>query len=137
MRIVLPVVFVALIASAFHDMQQNIGGFETTFRPDYLIDGEQLNRLGLARGDQAAVVGDAFEAYSAFVAGTPIIAQVIDSSGFWQLSVGARSALQGKLAAAGAKAILANNVEPGMRAEGWQIFSRADSSNLGVLILRP
>ena len=137
MRVVLPAVMVALLVSLVRDLRQNTGGFQPTYRPDYLVEAEQLHRIGVARGDHVAMVGDAFEAYAAFGAETPITAQVMDSTGFWQLTPVARSELQRKLAATGVRALLANNVSSEMGAEGWRIFSRSDSSNLGVLILRP
>lgn len=137
MRLVMPAVLVALLLSLVRNLQQNTGGFEPAYRPDYLTEAEQLHRLGVARGDRVAMVGDAFEEYAAFGAETPITAQVMDSIGFWQLPAVARSALQDRLAAAGVKALLANNVAPEMRAEGWRILGRPDSSNLGVFVLRP
>lgn len=137
MRAVLPVVLVALLVSLVRNLQQNVGGFEPAYRPDYLVEAEQLHGIGVARGDYVAMVGDAFEAYAAFGAETPITAQVMDSTGFWQLTAAARSELQARLAATGVKALLANNVASEMRVEGWRIFSRPDSSNLGVLVLPP
>jgi hypothetical protein len=136
-RLVLPAVLVALLVSLVRDLSQNTGGFEPAYRPDYLVEAGQLHGIGVARGDPVAMVGDAFEAYAAFGAGTPITAQVIDSIGFWQLTAAARSELNARLAATGVKALLANNVAPAMRAEGWRIFPRPDSSNLGVLVLVP
>jgi hypothetical protein len=44
--------------------------------------------------------------------------------------------LQQRLAGTGAKAMLANNVDSAMQAEGWRILNHADSSNVGVLWLR-
>jgi hypothetical protein len=117
-------------------LQQNTGGFDPAFRPDYMIDAARLDSAGLRAGDPVGVVGDAFEQYAAFVAGTPITTQVMDSSGFWGLSPPARSELQQRLARAGVKALLANNVETAMQAEGWRILNHGDSSNVGVLLLR-
>lgn len=126
----------ALLISLFLNLRQNIGGFDAGYRPDYLIEAQKVAAAGVARGDRVAVVGDAYEAYAAFGAGTLIAAQVMDSAGFWQLPAAGRSALQARLAATGITAMLANNVAPEMRAEGWRIFSRPDSSNLGLLIFR-
>jgi cell division protein FtsW (lipid II flippase) len=137
MPVVLPLVFAALLLSLGLNLRENVGGFEQTFRPDYLIDAAQLRQQGVAAGDHVAMIGDAFEAYAAFAAETPITVQVMDSTGFWNLAPAARSALQARIAATGVKAILANNVAPERSAEGWQLFFRSDSSNLGVLLLRP
>ena len=115
---------------------ENTGGFQVSYRPDYLIDGEKLRAAGIARGDPVAMVGDAFEAYAAFAISSPIIAQVMDSTGFWALTPAARTDLQGRLSGAGVRAILANNIAAYMTAEGWRILARSDSSNLGVLLLR-
>ncbi len=136
MRVVLPLVLATLLISLGFNLRENVGGFERTFRPDYLINAEQLRENGVAPGDRVAMVGDAFEAYAAFAAETPITAQVMDSIGFWSVAPAARSDLQSRIAATGVRAILANNVGPGHRAEGWRIFFRSDSSNLGVLLLR-
>ena len=127
---------VAMLVAATYNMLENTGGFPVSYRPDYLIDGEKLRAAGIARGDPVAMVGDAFEAYSAFAIGSPIIAQVVDSAGFWQLTSAARADLQGRLSGAGVRAILANNIAAGMAAEGWRILARPDLSNLGVLLLR-
>ncbi|MGH7524547.1 MAG: hypothetical protein ACREK8_09590 [Gemmatimonadales bacterium] len=135
LRVVLPVVLVGILASVAFSVQQNTGGFDTGYRPDYLIDADRVAAAGVRPGDHVATVGDAFEQYVAFAAGTPIIAQVIDSLRFWQASPGTRSALQGRLAAAGVRALLANNVDSAMSGEGWRIFAHSDSSNLGVLLL--
>ena len=126
----------ALALSLVRYLQQNTGGFDPAYRPDYLVDAGQLDSAGLRPGDPVAVVGDAFEQYAAFVAGTPITAQVMDSAGFWELSPAARSELQQRLARTGVKALLANNVDSAMRAEGWRILNHADSSNVGLLLLR-
>jgi 4-amino-4-deoxy-L-arabinose transferase-like glycosyltransferase len=126
----------ALALSLMRYLQQTTGGFDPAYRPDYLVDAAQLDSAGLRPGDPVAVVGDAFEQYAAFVAGTPIAAQVMDSAGFWELSPTARAALQQRLARTGVKALLANNVEAAMQAEGWRILNHADSSNMGVLSLR-
>ena len=136
MRIVLPIVVLAQWISSVGRVADDTGGFEPSYRPDYLVDADQLHAVGVARGDPVAMVGDAFEAYAAFGAGSPIIVQVTDSTGFWHLTAAARSALQARLAAIGVKALLANNVTADTRAEGWRILNRSDSSNLGVLILR-
>lgn len=135
LRFVLPLVVVGIMASAAVSVQQNTGGFDPGYRPDYLVDADQVVAAGLRPGDRVAVVGDAFEQYVAFAAGTPISAQVMDSVRFWQASPGERSALQARLAAAGVRAVLANNVDSAMSGEGWRIFAHPDSSNLGVLIL--
>ena len=126
----------AIALSLVRHLQQNTGGFDPAYRPDYLVDAVRLDSAGLRPGDPVAVVGDAFEQYAPFVAGTPITAQVMDSTGFWELAPAARSALQQRLARAGVKALLANNVESAMQAEGWRILNHPDSSNIGVLLLR-
>jgi hypothetical protein len=136
MRVVLPLVFAILLVSLGLNLRENVGGFEPTFRPVYLIDAEQLRQQGIAPGDRVAMVGDAFEAYAAFAADAAITVQVMDSLGFWNITPAARSELQARIAATGVKAILANNVAPERSAEGWQLFFRSDSSNLGVLLLR-
>ena len=125
-----------LALSLVRYMQQNTGGFDPAYRPDYLVDAAQLAGAGLRPGDPVAMVGDAFEQYAAFVAGTPITAQVMDSAGFWRLSPAARVELRQHLAQVGVKALLANNIEPEMQAEGWRVIVHPDSSNLGVLMLR-
>jgi hypothetical protein len=127
---------VALALSLVRDLDQNTGGFDPGYRPDYLLDAAQLRGAGLHSGDHVGTVGDAFEQYAAFVAGTPITAQVMDSVQYWQLSPGGRLELQRHLAATGVKALLANNVATGMQVEGWRVIVHADSSNLGVLMLR-
>jgi hypothetical protein len=127
---------VAVALSLVRYLHENTGGYDPAYRPDYMVDAARLDDGGLRRGDPVAVVGDAFEQYAAFVAGTPIVAQVMDSAGFWELSPPARSALQQRLAGTGAKAMLANNVDSAMQAEGWRILNHADSSNVGVLWLR-
>jgi hypothetical protein len=129
-------VVVALLISLVLNLRKNIGGFDAGYRPDYLIEAKKIGAAGVAHGDRVAVVGDAYEAYAAFGAGTLITVQVMDSAGFWQLTAAGRSALQARVAATGITAMLANNVAPEMRAEGWRIFSRPDSSNLGVLVLQ-
>ena len=139
-RRALPAVMVlavlALALSLIRYLHENTGGYDPAYRPDYMVDAARLENGGLHPGDPVAVVGDAFEQYAAFVTGTPIVAQVMDSAGFWELSPAARSALQQRLAATGAKAMLANNVDSAMQAEGWRILNHADSSNVGVLWLR-
>jgi len=134
--IVVTFAVVAMLVAVADNMLENTGGFPPGYLPDYLVDGEKLRAAGIARGDPVAMVGDAFEAYSAFAIGSPIIAQVMDSAGFWQLDAAGRSELQGRLSGAGVKAILANNVDASMVTEGWRILARSDSSNLGVLLLR-
>jgi hypothetical protein len=136
LRWVLPATVVALALSLVRDLDQNTGGFDPGYRPDYLLDAAQLRGAGLHSGDHVGTVGDAFEQYAAFVAGTPITAQVMDSVQYWQLSPGGRLELQRHLAATGVKALLANNVAAGMQVEGWRLIVHADSSNLGVLMLR-
>jgi hypothetical protein len=136
LRWVLPAAVVALALSLVRNLEQGTGGFDLAYRPDYLLDAAELGSAGLHLGDHVGTIGDAFEQYAAFVAGTPITAQVMDSAGFWQLSVAGRSELQQKLAHAGVRALLANNVLPAMQAEGWRILAHADSSNLGLLLLR-
>ena len=135
LRVVLPLVVIGVMASVAFSVQQNTGGFDPGYRPDYLVDADHIAAAGLHPGDRVATVGDAFEQYVAFAAGTPIGAQVIDSVRFWQASPGERSELQGRLAAAGVRALLANNVDAAMSREGWRIFAHPDSSNLGVLML--
>jgi len=130
------VALLALALSLIRYLYENTGGYDLAYRPDYMVDAARLETGGLRPGDFVAVVGDAFEQYPAFVAGTPIVAQVMDSAGFWELSPIARSALQQRLAATGAKAVLANNVDSAMLAEGWRIFNHPDSSNVGVFWLR-
>ena len=125
-----------LALSLVRNLQQNTGGFDPAYRPDYLLDAVQLRTTGLHPGDQVGAVGDAFEQYAAFVMDTPITAQVVDSAGYWELTPAGRSELQQQLAQSGVKALLANNVQPAMAAEGWQILAHADSTNLGVLLLR-
>jgi hypothetical protein len=115
---------------------RNTGGFDAQFRPDYIIAGESLNALGLGPGDRVAAIGDAFEQYAAFAAGTPIAAQVMDSAAFWAVTAPERSELERRLALVGVRALLANNVAPAMVAEGWRFIRRDDDSNLGVLMLR-
>ena len=137
MRFTLPVVLAGLLVSLVGNVYDSTGGFSPSYRPAYLVDAAKLHEIGVARGDRVAMVGDGWEAYATFGAETPIIAQVMDSVGFWQLTPTQRQELQVKVAAIGVRAMLANNVTPEMRAEGWQIFSRADSTNLGVLMLRP
>jgi hypothetical protein len=137
MRVVLPAVLVALLVSLGLNLRENIDGLEWSFRPGYLIDAERLHQNGISPGDDVAMVGNAFEAYSAFAAETPITVQVMDSLGFWTIAPAARSELEARIAATGVKAILANNVAPEWSAEGWRIFFRPDSSNLGVLLLPP
>ncbi|MGH7593591.1 MAG: hypothetical protein ACRELE_07040 [Gemmatimonadales bacterium] len=127
---------VALTLALGLNLQQNTGGFDAGYRPDYLLDAAQMQHAGLHPGDRIGAVGDAFEQYAAFAAGTPITAQVLDSAAYWQLTASGRSALHLRLAAAGVKAILANNVLAGMQAEGWQIMVHPDSSNVGLLLLR-
>lgn len=132
---VVAVTVLALALSLVRYVEQNTGGFDTAYRPDYLVDAAQLHDSGLRAGDHIGTVGDAFEQYAAFVAGTPITAQVMDSTGFWQLSPAGRSDLQQHLALAGVKALLANDVLPAMQAEGWRIMIHPDSSNIGFLLL--
>ena len=127
---------VVMLVSLGEDILENTGGFPSSYRPDYLIDGGKLRAAGIAPGDPVAMVGDAFEAYAAFAIGSPIIAQVMDSTGYWALTPAARADLQGRLSGAGVRAILANNVDARMTGEGWRILARPDSSNLGVLLLR-
>jgi hypothetical protein len=127
---------IAVALSLVRYLQLNTGGFDPAYRPDYLVDAAQLDSAGLRPGDPVGVVGDAFEQYAAFVARTPITAQVMDSTGFWDLAPAARSELQERLARAGVKALLANNVDSAMQAEGWRMVNHADSSNLGILRLR-
>ena len=129
-------VVIALLMSLGKNVAENTGGFQAEYRPDYLLDAGKLHDAGIARGDRLAMVGDAFEAYAAFGAHALITAQVMDSTGYWQLSAAGRSALQGRLAATGVSAVLANNVGAEMVAEGWRILMRPDSSNMGVLLLR-
>jgi hypothetical protein len=135
----LPVVTIAAVVVVCVSLVSNIigntGGFQPGYRPDYLNDAAAMRRLGVVAGDRVAMVGDAFEAYAAFAADAPITVQVVDSTGYWQLSTAARSDLDTRIASTGVKAILANNVPGAMTAEGWQILARPDSSNLGILSL--
>ena len=124
-----------LALSLFWYLAVNLGGLDPSYRPDYLLDAARIRESGVQSGDRVGAIGDAFEQYPAFVGGTPIAAQVIDSAGYWDLSPAQRSALDEKLARAGIRALLANNVDPGATAEGWRIMVHADSSNLGLLLL--
>ena len=134
---VMGAVVIALLVSTGENVIENTGGFQAAYRPDYLRDAEKLRADGIARGDHVAMVGDAFEAYVAFGAGTPISVQVVDSTGFWQLTPDGRLQLQRRIAGTGVKALLANNIGAELAAEGWRIYPRADSTNLGVLLLAP
>ena len=138
MRWVAPLVVLAMMVATGRNIFENTGGYQPAYRPDYLVDADKLRAAGVGEGDRLAMIGDAFEAYSAFGAHASITAQLVDSTGFWRLSPAARSDLQAKLAATGVKALLANNVAPEMAAEGWRILARSDSSsNIGVLRLNP
>jgi hypothetical protein len=125
----------AMTASVGLHLWQNTGGFDRDYRPDYLVAADTMRALGLAPGSRVAAVGDAFEQYAAFAAGTPIAAQVMDSGSFWAATPPERSELERRLATVGVKALLANNVAAEMVAEGWHIIQRDDASNLGVLML--
>lgn len=128
---------IALLVSLALNLEKNIGGFERSYRPDYLLDAKKLAAAGLRRGDAIAMIGDAHEAYAAFANGAWVAAQVFDSTGFWQLTPAAREALQERLGAMGIRALLANNVGGEMAADGWLIFGRPDSSNIAVRRVGP
>lgn len=125
----------AIAASIGARIAESSGAFSPAFRPDYLVGADSLRAAGVHAGERVAMVGDPFEAYAAFAAGTPVTVQVVDSAGFWALDSTGRRALQEKMAVAGVTALLANNVAAPMAAEGWRLVPYPDSSNLGILRL--
>jgi hypothetical protein len=127
----------AILVSLGLHIAGTTGGYQPSYRPAYLTGADALKSSGLRAGDRVAMVGDAFEAYAAFAADLPIAVQVSDSAAFWQLSPHDRQALQMRIAATGVKAILANNIDPALAAEGWRVVPLADSANLGILRLPP
>jgi hypothetical protein len=124
-----------LTISVTVNLYRNSGGFALTYRPGYLAEADTLHRLGVGAGAPVAAIGDAFEQYAAFAGGTPIVAQVLDSTGFWDATPASRLAITERLSRIGVRALLANNVSPEMQAEGWHLIARPDSANLGILPL--
>jgi 4-amino-4-deoxy-L-arabinose transferase-like glycosyltransferase len=114
---------------------ESTGGYPPSFRPDYLVGADSLRAAGIRAGERVAMVGDPFEAYAAFAAGTPVTVQVVDSAAFWALDSAGRRTLQEQIAATGVTALLANNVAAPLAAEGWRLVPYPDSSNLGILRL--
>jgi hypothetical protein len=119
------------------NVEENSGAPSPSYRPPYVAEGDSLHALGARSGSPVAAVGDAFEQYATFTAATPVLAQVLDSTGFWGAAPSVRAAIAQRLAQIGVRAIVANNVAAEFGGEGWHIIARPDSANLGVLPLSP
>ncbi|HEY1264894.1 MAG TPA: hypothetical protein VGF06_15305 [Terriglobales bacterium] len=77
--------------------------------PDYAI-AEELQQLGLRPGDKVASIGYDYQAYWAYLDRLSIVAEIPagSSCGFWRAAPERQTALMHNLAAAGAKAVIAN-----------------------------
>jgi hypothetical protein len=132
----IPLTAVGMLVSVVVDLVQTTGGFDLDYRPDYAIAADTLRQLGVRPGDRVAVIGDAFEQYAVFAAQATIAAQVMDSTGYWQMTPAGRADVNQRLASVGVKALLANDVDPGVADSAWHLLVRADSSNLGMRSIR-
>lgn len=94
-----------------------------------------LHRAGVAPGSSIAVVGNAFDASYARIAGVRIVAQVMDAEGFSRSSPPELGALVERLASLGVKAIVARR-RPAAGVPGrWRDLPAAPDEPLSVLVL--
>lgn len=136
-RWAVPIAALALLTNLVINLGDNVGGLAPSFRPDYVREAAAMSAAGLSAGSPAAVVGDAFEEYGLLVAGAPIIAQVMDSVGYWHATPPDRAAINRQLAAAGTKAVVGNVVAPELRSEGWQFVGGDAMPGRAILLLTP
>ncbi len=83
------------------------------------IAARELNALGLTAGDAIATVGDGFAHFYARMARVRIVAEVVDAASFWTLPPGAAAAIEQKLAATGAEALVAINRPKAFQSGLW------------------
>lgn len=133
---VIPLTAIGMFVSVIVELVQTTGGFAVDYRPDYAIAADTLRQLGVRPGDRVAVIGDGFEQYAVFAAHATIAAQVMDSTAYWQLTPTGRAAVNQRLASVGAKALLANDVDPTVADSAWHLLVRADSTNVGMRSIR-
>jgi hypothetical protein len=137
LRRAVPAALAVLAISFAINVEENRGAPSPSYRPPYVAEGDSLHALGARAGSPVAAVGDAFEQYATFTAATPVVAQVLDSTGFWAAAPSVRAEIAQRLAQIGIRAMVANNVAAEFGREGWHILARPDSANLGILPLSP
>jgi hypothetical protein len=80
---------------------------------DQVAVANQIQQMGLSRGDKVAIIGDGTDAYWARLAGVRIVAEIMsayhDEMPFWQSSEAQQRSVLKVFAASGAKMVLADN----------------------------
>jgi hypothetical protein len=109
---------------------------ERTNTPDYKVVGDALSAAGVNRGDRLAVVGSCLDAFYARYAGTTIVAQIVDSDGFWRLSEKQLDAATKSLALLGVRAIVSKNRPASSNYGGWQDVVTPSGARYSILELK-
>lgn len=104
-----------------------------SYRAADAVAADTLRELGVPPGARVAVVGDAFEEFPAFLAGATIVADVVDSTAYWNLPPAGRDPLHRQLARLGVRGLLARNLPLADTLTGWHLVPRADSDNFAIL----
>lgn len=110
---------------------------ERTNTPDYMVVAGALDAAGVHRGDRLAVIGSCLDAYYARYAGTKIVAQIVDSDGFWHLPEEQLDVVKKRLAQLGVKAIVSRDRPVGsIHRGGWQDVVTQSGMRYSILALK-
>ena len=110
---------------------------ERTKKPDYMVIGEALSAASVNRGNRLAVVGPCLDAYYARYVGTTIVAQVVDSDGFWRLPEERLDLVKKSLAKLGVKAIVSRDRPvSSIYGGGWQDVVAPSGARYSILALK-
>jgi hypothetical protein len=110
---------------------------ERTNTPDYVVVAGALGAAGVNRGDRLAVVGPCLDAYYARYGGTTIVAQIVDSDGFWRLPKERLDVVEKSLAELGVKAIVSRDrPNSSINGGGWQDVVAPSGVRYSILALK-
>jgi hypothetical protein len=105
--------------------------------PDYEVAALGLRDLGLRNGDRVAVVGTGSECFYCRYDRLRIVAEIADEREFWRLSNPELRTLEGLLASAGVRALVASNRPENAGGADWKDVPISGSDRLSVLLLFP
>ena len=105
--------------------------------PNYEMAALGLRDLGLRNGDRVAVVGSGLECYYARYDRLRIVAEIPDEREFWRMSTPELRTLEGLLAKAGVRALVASNRPENAVGADWKDLPMSGSERMSVLLLVP
>ncbi len=107
---------------------RGIGGHESAASVRPVEVAEELQRMGVGKGESVGVIGDAFTAFWARLARVRIVAEMPGryADSFWQGSTETRLRVLNAFGEAGVRAIVAENVPQDADKQGWLRIKGSD-----------